>query len=88
MVWSEANPSRWTPAMCASSWLIRLDKITIRIAVPIEAPACLMMFIAVLVRAIAASGTACKAADIDGIIDRPLPSPRTKVAPARSRYDV
>ncbi len=37
-----------------------------------------MMFIAVLVRAIAAGGTACIAAVIVGIIERPIPRPRTK----------
>ena len=46
---------------------------TERIAVPIEAPPWRMMFIAVEVRAIAAGGTACIAAVIVGIIEKPMP---------------
>ena len=57
-------------------------RITARIAVPIDAPDWRMMFIAVLVRAIAAAGTACIAAVIVGIIDRPMPRPEDE---ARSR---
>ena len=47
-----------------------------------------MMFIAVLVRAIACAGTACIAAVIVGIIDRPMPRPRTKLEPHRSTNEV
>ena len=43
-----------------------------------------MMFIAVLVRAIAEGGTACIAAVMFGIIDRPIPSPWTKLPAHRS----
>ena len=57
---------------------------TERIAVPIEAPDWRMMFIAVLVRAIAAGGTACIAAVIVGIIESPMPRPRTKLKPQSS----
>ena len=39
------------------------------------------MFIAVLVRAIAAAGTACIAAVIVGIIASPIPRPSTKLKP-------
>jgi hypothetical protein len=38
-----------------------------------------MMFIAVLVRAIADAGTACIGAVIVGIIERPMPRPSTKL---------
>ena len=60
--------------------MIAEARITDSTAVPIEAPAWRMMFIAVLVRAIAAAGTACMAAVMFGIIDRPIPRPWTKLA--------
>ena len=59
--------------------MISEARITERIAVPIEAPPWRMMFIAVEVRAIAAPGTACIAAVIVGIIDKPMPRPSTKL---------
>ena len=55
-------------------------RITDSTAVPIDAPAWRMMFIAVLVRAMAAGGTACIAAVMFGIIARPIPRPWTKLA--------
>ena len=58
------------------------------IAVPIDAPPCRMMFIAVLVRAIAAGGTACIAAVIVGIIARPMPRPSTTLKLSSSAYGV
>ena len=64
--------------------MIAEARITLRIAVPIEAPAWRMMFIAVLVRAIAAGGTACMAAVMFGIIARPIPRPWTNWPEQRS----
>ena len=58
--------------------VIAEERITVSTAVPIEAPAWRMMFIAVLVRAMADAGTACMAAVIVGIIDIPMPRPSTK----------
>ena len=59
--------------------MIAEARITDRTAVPIEAPAWRMMFIAVLVRAIALAGTACIAAVMFGIIASPIPRPWTKL---------
>src|SRR5437764_13334220 len=61
-------------------------RITDSTAVPIDAPAWRMMFIAVLVRAIAAAGTACIAAVMFGIIASPIPNPCTKFAEHSRTY--
>ncbi len=60
------------------------DRITVSTAVPIDAPAWRMMFMAVLVRAIADGGTACMAAVIVGIIAIPIPRPSTTLKPHSS----
>ena len=72
-------PPEFTPGTEWNWSLIAEARRTERIAVPIDAPDWRMMFIAVLVRAIAAGGTACIAAVIVGIIARPIPSPSTKL---------
>src|ERR1700748_2782528 len=71
----EPEPDAWVPTIALRLLVIADARITDRTAVPIDAPACRMMFIAVLVRAIAVAGTACIAAVMFGIIARPIPSP-------------
>src|SRR5207302_3663597 len=75
-----AIPPEWEPALRWARMQLRLlviaeARITDSTAVPTEAPAWRMMFIAVLVRAIALAGTACIAAVMLGIIARPMPRP-------------
>ena len=91
--WASLRPCRASkplaPPVCAAAtpanWLVISEaRMTERIAVPIEAPDWRMMFIAVEVRAIAAGGTDCIAAVIVGIIERPMPRPRTKPKPQSS----
>src|SRR5262249_54732662 len=77
-----------SPAIDARLLVIADARITDRIAVPIDAPAWRMMFIAVLVRAIADGGTACIAAVMLGIIAKPIPSPCPKLPAHRSTEEV
>ena len=83
--WSAAippspEPEARLPRIALRLLVIAEARITDSTAVPIEAPAWRMMFIAVLVRAIAAGGTACTAAVMFGIIASPVPRPWTKFA--------
>ncbi len=91
--WREAIPPEPDPVARLPRIELRLLAIaeassTDRIAVPTDAPAWRMMFIAVLVRAMAAGGTACIAAVMLGIIARPIPRPWTKLPAMRRPYEV
>jgi hypothetical protein len=82
--WSVASPPEPEPPCSRPAIELRLltiaeARITDRIAVPIDAPDWRTMFSAVLVRAIAAGGTARIAAVMFGIIARPMPSPWMKL---------
>jgi hypothetical protein len=84
---SASKPPEWGSPAVSFSPIAEVSR-TERIAVPIEAPDWRTMFIAVLVRAIAAAGTACIAAVIVGIIESPIPSPSTKPKPQSRTYGV
>ena len=80
---SPPEPEVWVPTIALRLLVIAEARMTLRIAVPIEAPLWRMMFIAVLVRAMAVGGTACMAAVMFGIIARPIPRPCTNWAEQR-----